>query len=507
MSDHHGHPIAGMTARTIVVGGDAWKYAALAAYACWVLIVGAHHEHWFDEAQAWLLARDNSLFDLMAHRVRYEGSPGLWHGLLWLLIRAGLPYSGFYLVPATLAIAGAAVILWRAPFPPIARLLVLGSYFYGFQFSVVARSYAIDLLLIPLLAACFASRAERPIRYGLLIGLLANCNAHSFVLAAVLGLEFAWVLTKSRFRSARGPTIGLLLAAGLGLIALTTAWQPADNDYSIATTLPLLARVLNYLREGLVDSSHPLSVAFVGPGDKAWGALLSMAVMLLTAALLARSSIFAVSAAMAAALVAFSTYLYASPWHSGLLMLWWLFALWIGWSDILASRRRWMMATILMTAVLGVQAAQSAITGLWDCRNAYSSAPRVAIFVVEWQKAHPAGKIVAIGYKPFELQPYFPQNIFTNYHEGQARPAYARWDRREPYHYVYDRQVASFEDALERNGDMVLAQTAGMTPAILARCLDLARRHGYRPARFYRAHQMWRAHRAASESILVFERV
>jgi hypothetical protein len=55
-------------------------------------IVGPHHEPWFD-AQAWLIARDATLWDLLAHRVRYEGSPGLWHLLLWFLSRAGMPFT------------------------------------------------------------------------------------------------------------------------------------------------------------------------------------------------------------------------------------------------------------------------------------------------------------------------------------------------------------------------------------------------------------------------------
>src|SRR5205807_46535 len=139
-----------------------------------------HHEPWFDEAQAWLLGRDTTLWDLLAHRLRYEGTPGLWHALLWLAAHAGLPFSGLWLISATLAVAGAFVILTRAPFPYWLRVGTVFSYFVAYQYAIVARSYALDLVLIPLIAARFAERLRRPVLYGVLLGLAANANAHSF---------------------------------------------------------------------------------------------------------------------------------------------------------------------------------------------------------------------------------------------------------------------------------------------------------------------------------------
>jgi hypothetical protein len=485
---------------------DAWKYCALAIYACWLLVIGAHHEPWFDEAQAWLLARDNGFFDLMVHRVRYEGSPGLWHALLWLVMRAGLPYSGFYLVSAAFAIAGAVVVLWRAPFPPIVRLLVLGSYFFSFQYGVVARSYALDLLFIPLLAACFERRIERPIRYAVLIGILANCNTHSFLLAVLIGIEFAVALTRARFWTDRPATIALLLAAGLGLIALATAWQPADNAYITPDPTPVLARALNFLRDGFIDSGHPFSSAVITPNDRAVGAVVSVAVILLTATLLSASSALMIFATTIVVLVGFSAFLYGSSWHSGILLLTWLFAFWVEWPKLATRNGRSRDAAVLMTAVLGVQAIQGVLTGLWDYRHDFTAAPRVADTIARWRAGHPGGRIVAVGYKPFEAQPYFSSNLFANYHDGRPKPAYAQWDRHEAYRYTYGRQIQSFDSALRAHGDLLLTQLDGMTPAILVECLDHARQSGYRPVRFYPAYRVWRSHREGSESILMFER-
>ncbi len=162
----------------------------LAAFATMLAIVGPRHEPWFDEAQAWLIARDATLWDLLAHKVRYEGSPGLWHALLWFLSHAGMPFSWLWMVSGALACGGAWIILTRAPFPFWLRTGIVFSYFMAYQYAIVARSYALDLLLIPLIAASFANRLNRPVLYGALLGLLANVNAHSFIVAAALFAEF-----------------------------------------------------------------------------------------------------------------------------------------------------------------------------------------------------------------------------------------------------------------------------------------------------------------------------
>ena len=53
------------------------------------VIVGmSFHEPWFDEAQAWQIARSASLREILFEIPHYEGHPQLWHLiLLWAVIR------------------------------------------------------------------------------------------------------------------------------------------------------------------------------------------------------------------------------------------------------------------------------------------------------------------------------------------------------------------------------------------------------------------------------------
>jgi hypothetical protein len=56
-------------------------------FGLWLALVGlihGHHEPWAGESQAWLIARDLDLKKIWFYELRYEGTPGLWHTILWI---------------------------------------------------------------------------------------------------------------------------------------------------------------------------------------------------------------------------------------------------------------------------------------------------------------------------------------------------------------------------------------------------------------------------------------
>ena len=73
---------------------DLITAAAVTVVVNILVIVGLYfHEPWFDEAQAYLLARDSSFHDLLMYWTHYEGHPPLWHLLLRGAVKVGLPYE------------------------------------------------------------------------------------------------------------------------------------------------------------------------------------------------------------------------------------------------------------------------------------------------------------------------------------------------------------------------------------------------------------------------------
>src|SRR4051794_33642898 len=110
----------------------------LALYAALVSFAIPYHEPFVDEAQSWQLARTLSLPDLFHTYLRYEGSPGLWHFLLWILIRLNVTYTAIHWICGAIGLAGVSILVLKAPFPRYLKLTLPFTYFLLFQYAVVA---------------------------------------------------------------------------------------------------------------------------------------------------------------------------------------------------------------------------------------------------------------------------------------------------------------------------------------------------------------------------------
>lgn len=480
-----------------------WKLVALGLFGLWVFLIGSHHEPWFDEAQAWLLARDNDLWPLLTERVRYEGSPGLWHAVLWFAIRAGLPYDYLFLLPASFAVAGAAVVLWRAPFPPALRLAVIGSYFFGYQFSVVARSYCLDLLLVPLLATFFADRTEKPWRYALVIGLVANGNSHGFLVAAILGLELAWrIWSTDKWRTASG--IGALLLAGVfGIAALATVMQPADNDFLRPEWRPtVFASFVKYISNAFIDRLVGWSTAPVNAVNILVGCGLSLILQRPVIGLVSASRNRLLALAIIGVLIGFSVFIYSSPWHAGLLFLFWIFILWTNWDVAISSRLR-REILISLTLICLLQATETIGAGVWDLRSKYAQGEAAAAIVADYRESHPGARVAGLGYKAFDIQPWLPVNAFANYHGGSARPAYILWDKSEDWSTRVNHET--LRKISQGRFDLVVASPFDPHDGIV----DLKRwgcKSGYVVRQTLPATMIWRGAKFEDERLMILER-
>jgi hypothetical protein len=483
-------------------GALMWRPLTLALFATWLLLIGSHHEPWFDEAQAWLLARDNGLWTLLAERVRYEGSPGLWHAILWLAIRGGLPFSGFFLLPAAFALAGAAVVLWRAPFHALLRVGVLASYFFGFQYSVVARSYSLDLLLIPLAAVFFETRLDRPFRYALIVGLIANANAQGFVAAGALGIELAWqVWQANRLAESRCYT-ALLLAGGLGLFAMWTAWQPEDNSFLASNTRPNpMFTFIGYFRNAFI---YRLNFWTSAPQGSAiyLSSFLSVGVFWTTIRLVmaGRNRILLLS--VLAAIIGLALIVYADRWGSGVLFLFWLFILWVEWGSPISVALRCEVVSVLSFVCL-IQSADAIRSGFWDFDHVYSPGQQVAKAVTKYRENHLGVRIAGYGFKAFEVQPWFSGNLFVNYYHGANRPSYVVWANEETW--PIKTNLVLWQQTLASKPDLIVASRVGFTgqPENIE---FLACRMGYDRGQIFPGATIWHGVAAEDATLYLYER-
>jgi hypothetical protein len=401
----------------------AWGlYVALVARAVW------HHEPWADEAQAWLLARDSGLWQLLWHELRYEGSPGLWHVLLWCLARTGLPFQSMQWLAAASASAGALLLLLRTPLPWPVRLLAPFSFFLLFQYAAVARSYALLPPLLFGLVWLWPRREARPGAFVLLLALLANVSLHGLVMAGglfgahLLGVAAGWRQRDavSRRRSAVS-ALALLAVAGCVVAQL---WPPPDL----------------YVASGATGLEVRAPKADAQAFDALAGGLAGL--RLPTAGLLAFSlAWFAHRRTLALYLLPTLGLLgvlglkYRSDWHDGTLFLTWLTVLAISFHpDPAGARpegqqprlRRWMVVAAVATLLLHMWWSERTMKR--DLAMPYSGGPAAAAYL----RAHGLQQrtLHAVGFWTLSVQPHFERNVFANLRNG-APAAHWRWSTRE----------------------------------------------------------------------------
>lgn len=173
----------------------------LLIYAVAHLGMAVVHEPFFDEAEAWQIARCVSLRTLFLETTHYEGHPPLWHLILMPFAKAGAPYE-LSLTLVSLLFMGTAVflILRYAPFPRPVRLLLPFTYFFFYQYGVISRVYCVMTLAFVLLAIVYPRRNEQPGRYVAVLMLMCVTLAYGLVIAGGLAIVWLWEIANESWR-------------------------------------------------------------------------------------------------------------------------------------------------------------------------------------------------------------------------------------------------------------------------------------------------------------------
>lgn len=153
-----------------------------------IMLVG--HELWRDEANVWLIARDLTPLQLFGE-IRYQGHPCLWYLILMPFAKLGFPFKTISVLSFLVMALGAGIFTFKAPFHPLTKLICLISPIFSYYYPVIARNYCLIALLLLLLAYCYPERNEKPLFYGLLLGLLVQ--ADTIALAAAGLMSVMWL--------------------------------------------------------------------------------------------------------------------------------------------------------------------------------------------------------------------------------------------------------------------------------------------------------------------------
>ena len=206
------------------IGGKISELFIFLFFLASYLAVLLYHEPWFDEAQAWQIARRASFQDILFVIPHYEGHPPLWHLLLSIPAKLGVPYElGLKSVAGMATVASVWLILFRSPFPRFVRLLLPFQYFVFYQYGIVARPYGMMGLVLLLLACNFERRNEKPWLFVLFLGLECLLSAYGIAVSGGIACvwlfeilsEKSWKLLGGGWKDKRFAFLGALLVLAL----------------------------------------------------------------------------------------------------------------------------------------------------------------------------------------------------------------------------------------------------------------------------------------------------
>lgn len=163
----------------------------LLVYTILLIVISYFHEPWFDEAQAWLIARDSTLNEIIGSITHYEGHPPFWFLMLIPAAKSGIPYEiGLKSLNIAISVIAMGLFIFKAPFRKMVRFTIPFTYFFFYQYGVISRPYSMMMLGFVLSAICFKHRNERPFRY--VASLLVICSSSAYGIIISAGIAFLW---------------------------------------------------------------------------------------------------------------------------------------------------------------------------------------------------------------------------------------------------------------------------------------------------------------------------
>ncbi|HEX7508531.1 MAG TPA: hypothetical protein VF550_17285 [Polyangia bacterium] len=232
-----------------------WTFTLLLClpYLAFLIWMHAHHEMWRDEVHAWTLSRlAHGFWDLVTGERIYDGHPPLWYWYLHIWSR--FVEAAWGIQAATVAAAlGAAVLLVRfAPFPRYLKVLLIFSYYFGYEYAVMARDYVLGWFLVCVFCVLYHPLRTRYVALGIALGMLSLTSIYGLVMCFFLLLFFVLdQITISYAReSAQPPAYNLtispfmlttvIIAAALMAFCVLTLEPPDPNPFSPRTNFDLL---------------------------------------------------------------------------------------------------------------------------------------------------------------------------------------------------------------------------------------------------------------------------
>ncbi|HEY4064854.1 MAG TPA: hypothetical protein VGM30_23285 [Puia sp.] len=200
-------------------------------YLLITLLALSHHELALEEAQFFLFGRDSDSLSSLYHNMQYEGHPRLWCSLLFLIYHhITTAIAGMQALHLLVTTATVFLFLRYAPFSVLHKVLVIGGYYFLFEYDILSRNYALGILF--LFICCMLLRDPRKNLFWIGGMLVLLCNTHLFFSFGAIGIFVYLLFEYGRAGKILSPSfLGFTILAAAGVLSALVQARISAPDY------------------------------------------------------------------------------------------------------------------------------------------------------------------------------------------------------------------------------------------------------------------------------------
>ncbi len=391
------------------------------------LYVGYHHEPWADEAHAWLIARDTSLYTLFFKYLHTDGHPALWHLVLKVFMAFGGSYKYFFVIPVIFSSIGVTIFLFKSNFPWYIKILFPFSYFVFYQYTIVARGYCLLLPIMAAIAAIWDKRHEKCFLFTFLLILLTNTEAYTYILAGFIYVAYFYeFFTNKKIEKRKEHIISLIILTISFIVTFlyvvpipSNTFKPIGSTYYISDSL-----ITNYRTPFYISTILSFIIVFYlyycyKKSDN-YKNIYQFIFFVLP-------------------VILFYSLKYLNLWHLGIMTLILMFCFWIH----KMARNKYVL--FLLVFSFSVQTYYTISSSIYDINNVFSPAKEAADFLRKYQD----NKIYGLTFNDGAINPYFDKNIYLNWDNDIS---FFYWNTKNKF---YDNFITE-EKMLDNNMEVVV---------------------------------------------------
>lgn len=355
--------------------------------------ISFYHEYWADEANAWLISRDSTIYNLFFKYLHADGHPALWHLIIKCFQFFGLKYCNFRFISLFFSAIGVGLLLFKSKFKWYLKVLLPFTYFIFYQYTVIVRGYCLILPLLSLIAIMWNDRYKKCFFFTFLLILLISLEAYTFVLSGSIFLLYIYDFYKSKDELKNKKSIIICFCLLVLFFIFTIIYVYPDSTFSPVNPNSYylsLSFFASYKWDFWVKFLEIFFFCFMFLGLRKNGKKNNIQLVLLLLPL-----------------ISFMHLKYYNVWHLGICFLAFLFYLWI--NNIYDNK----IINVLLIISSCVQIYWSISASIYDLKNDYSPSYKISEFIKKYDYKNL--KIYGFGYYESGINAYFDKNIFDNW--------------------------------------------------------------------------------------------